>query len=530
MIYGVILGITGAVLTFAFIYNAVPYKYITIMHEAVTRNNIWQLYGKGNHTGYPFSCLLPKILGDGIVLSGIVALNISLAVFFVITGAALGLYLTKSPWFTMLWIWVLIKDPMFRASALSELPALLTGTIFLSGLAGAWAWNHRHELSRWTVWTAAINLVTATSLALWIRADMGGIGLVALAAMAYIALAPNRLKAAIENHIIAVIVSLAILGVAYHILLSLYETRPSIPFDLFALLSGFDIFSLSFLNLPIFLGFSISLMFPVVVLLGLAFLFKHPLRNLLLPVAVIIIFQSYFGISHKAGGPYFEMFRYLSMLTPVLFFIGFYGWRFVQEFTERRGLAWWTKPLVLLVLVFGAINPQVHGMKELNGEGVLLALKRNQKHLYDHDIDHYVGGPINTNQQIEVRYLMHQVHTYPGCVFLAQVFSQGCMGCWPKHGHEYVLIAFGLPLKGTKSFPYDGPQSLQTAMRDLHNTDCVMFYRGMDCNTLGKDDCMAIAKTGKLVNRLTMPSLRYNWPHEYGIRKQIIHLELYKLR
>src|SRR5207249_4568653 len=72
------------------------------------------------------------------------------------------------------------------------------------------------------------------------------------------------------------------------------------------------------------------------------------------------------------------------------------------------------------------------------------------------------------------------------CVFLTKTVEAGHAGD-DRSGYRWTL--FGRPLRSPRDLPGPVSDPEQSARRLASDTPCLLFYRGLDCNLVGFDEC-----------------------------------------
>jgi hypothetical protein len=91
----------------------------------------------------------------------------------------------------------------------------------------------------------------------------------------------------------------------------------------------------------------------------------------------------------------------------------------------------------------------------------------------------------------------------------------------------YRWSAFGKPVRHLreKEDPSGGVE--QMAAELAPESPCVLFYRSMDCDLVGLDDCRAETDGRIALEERVLENLPYSEIYEYGAHRPEIHLAVY---
>ncbi len=257
---------------------------------------------------------------------------------------------------------------------------------------------------------------------------------------------------------------------------------------------------------------AIALSFPfwIVVLFVLGVI--HGVRRwfafFFLPIGLVTLLKMYASGSH---GAFLDKFRYLTFVTPLVLFLALFGFRELSSLAERLSWpAWWKRVAVLLlVATVPAWNPwqrEFFGRRQqLPGVSTAEAF-------------------LARNQQTEVRYLLDLVARYPRCVFVVKT-SRADSASDTTAGYRWS--AFG-QLVGHYAETMERKRGRAADRRGAGAcVSCVLFYRSMDCDLVGLDDCKAQTDGRTPVEERVLENLPYSEIYEYGAHRAEIRLGVY---
>jgi hypothetical protein len=284
------------------------------------------------------------------------------------------------------------------------------------------------------------------------------------------------------------------------------------------LVAGLQPINLSFLNMPRALGVFLPWGLIALFVLGLVHAVRRWFAFALLPFTLIMLFKVYASAGH---GVFFEMFRYLTVLTPIVFFLALFGFRELRTWAERWAWPpWWTRAAVLVLILTCAVWKPPGAMKEMFGRGHQLAGMAQ------------IPGPIAAvtvpllawNQQSEVRYLLDLIARYPHCVLLIK--ATGADAAFDRD-RGYRWAALGRSIAQYREVPDDGRSVDQMAAELAPGATCVLFYRGLDCNLADTDGCQAELEGRPALEERVLENLPYSDIKEYGAHRAEIRLGVY---
>jgi hypothetical protein len=116
---------------------------------------------------------------------------------------------------------------------------------------------------------------------------------------------------------------------------------------------------------------------------------------------------------------------------------------------------------------------------------------------------------------------------YPHCIFIAKVLKSSNVG--GEQGHNYLLFD-GKMDTDIKIVSSDGT-NLKSLVSQFHNAkSCAFFYRSLDCNRSGEDDCTEELRGYIPIHEKTFNSAPYISDEEWGPTNPVITLGLYYSR
>src|SRR6185369_8501621 len=128
------------------------------------------------------------------------------------------------------------------------------------------------------------------------------------------------------------------------------------------------------------------------------------------------------------------------------------------------------------------------------------------------------------NQQTEVRYLLDLVDRYPRCVFVAKT-ARADFRSDTKSGYRWS--AFGKLVPELREKDDAGASAEQMAGDLAPQSPCVLFYRSMDCDLVGLDDCRRETDGKVPLEERVLENLPYSEIYEYGAHRPEIRLAVY---
>lgn len=494
--------------------SAIPAAWATTLQEGLDAKNIRALHGLGAHAGRNFEIVIRALADtDMPTLRDVVRMNLWLAGLNAIAFFAFARHALERRWTAALFTLVFVCNLVSLHASVSELPSELCVSYFFLGVVGAAVLGEGARAPRWTKPAAFALLALLTGLAAFTRLEIAGIGALAIAVSAApLALGEDRWArargAALERlrGIPAwslrrkVIVALALIVPApfAHSLLSGWVTE------------GLHPLNFSFLTMP---GVLWLLWLPlgVVVLsvLGVIHSVRHFERFLGLPLALIVLYRTYYSASHLT---FYELLRYMTFLTPIALFLGLFGFREVALASARRG--WsprWKENAALIVAGLCSVLP-MSGLREHFQHG-------------DYSARFGVRDVLLTrNQQIEVRYMLELMDQSPECVFIART-SRSDYNRGPIDAYD--LTIFGRPLRVPILVDDRGERLEDVLQRLAPQVRCARVFRGLDCNLTNSDGCPALTEGRRLLERRTFGTLPYNDVPERGEAGPIVDLSVY---
>ncbi len=508
-----------------FHWQDVPIGWITILQEGRTMRNVQQLYGMAPHAGTGFFVLVDALSGhDAATLPAIVEANVALwlvnaILFYLIADVVLGVWCAA-----LLLALAYACNANSVHAALSETPAMLWATYFWLGCIAAAV---IHDEAHTTASIRRMALLCVALLAVLTALLRTELLVVAAPAVAIELAAVLGWQAHAQRAAHAVLAGLrALIAAPLWVLAAVVAGLlliDRLPWPLHArwLLAGLQPVNLSFLNMPRALGVFLPWGLIALFLLGVVHAVRRWFAFALLPFTLIILFKVYASAGH---GAFFEMFRYLTYLTPIVFVLMLFGFRELGAWAQQWAWPWWWRRVALLVLVLTcAVWKPPGAMKEIFGRGQQLpgmtALPRPIA---------AVSVPLLAwNQQTEIRYLLDLISRYPGCVFITKATRTDAAADGAQVTYRWG--AFGHALTSYRELPDDERTVEQVAAELAPNAACVLFYRGMDCNLTDSDGCRPEILGRPALEERVLENLPYNDIREYGAHRAEIHLGVYPI-
>lgn len=491
----------------------VPTGSVTVLMEGPSIRNVQQLYGEAAHAGTGFYLLGERLAGHGVgTLRALVDLNahllfVNTVLFFLIAAAALESWVAA-----VVFAWGYASNLNTLHAAYSETPAMLWTTHFWLGCIAGGALGDR-DAPAWLRRVAWSCLVMLTGLAALLRVELLVLSAPAVVLGAAAVLgweAPvQRAARRFGGWVLALLRAPLGIFLLVCIPLAWLEFVSWSGTDASWIIAGLRPFNFSFLTLPgslsVFLPFGFILLF----LLGIVYTLRRWFSFLLLPVSLLVLFKIYGAAAH---GVFFERFRYLTFLTPVVLFIGLFGFGQLADWARRwQWPAWWRR--LTWVLLLASLHVwQAPGPKEFF---------RRRQTLPGVTTDERLLG---WNQQTEVRYLLDLIDRYPECVFLAK--TPGASSADTRSGSSWVVFGAPVPYRETA----DSGSDVQEVVHMLApRAQCVLFYRSLDCNRADVDPCERETHGRVALEERVFENLPYSDISEYGAHRAEIRLAVYPL-
>jgi hypothetical protein len=475
--------------------------------------NVEQLYGRGAHSGIGFGMLIDSVTGhDATTLPAIVRLNLCLTAVNATIFFLIGRYVVGSWWASGAFALLYASNLNTVHTALSEGPAAFGATHFWFGTMAGAVIDDARASQRLRV-RALLWLALVVGLATLVRGEwclVGGPALVVAAARVFGWEAEIRRAATAGGRLVRSVVSgpLSVFVLASLVVCAV-QWLPRMGHLSYAL-EALAPLNLSFLRLPWKLGVFLPVGVIILFVLGVVHGTRRWLAFLLLPISLLILFKLYDGAMQGV----FEGFRYLTFLTPSVFFLALFGVREFSEWATRLEWPWWWRRPALLLLGMSLLIWQPAGWPE--------------PFVRRHDLIGIVTPALllSRNQQTEVRYLLDLTARYPHCVFLTKTVQAEHAGD-ARSGYRWTL--FGRPLRSTRDVP--GPISdLEESARQLApEAPCLLFYRGLDCNLVGFDGCGGETRGRAPLEERVFENLPYSDTRAYGVHTPEIHLAVYAI-
>lgn len=503
--------------------HPLPLRWITVLQEGRTLRNVQQLYGMTTHHGTGFSYVIDVLSGHGITtLPALASFNLVLwgvngVVFLWLAAAVL-----RARWaaLALALTWAFNLNTLH--AAVSETPAMLwtswcwAGAIAIAALAEPAATPRLRRLALAALTAIALLAALLRTELLFVGAPAVAVGFAVVSGRSERLYAVARTLGGALRALFAgpwwrlVLVVAALLAL---------ERLPW-PLHVRWLLATLQPFNLAFLDLPRALGVFLPLGMLVLIVLGLVHGLRRWIAFALVPVGVLLLAKLYASAGH---GVFFESFRYLAYVTPLVFVLALFGFRELEDWAARwRWPAWWRRvALVALALTFtvwrppGALKELFGRGHELPGAGTLPApLLR-------------VSAPLLAwNVQTEVRYLLSLVQRHPECVFVTRALrADSTFDGTP--GYDWV--AFGGDLPAYERLADTGQGLAAAAAALAPDASCVFFYRGLDCNLIDATSCDPLVEGFVPVEEHVFENLPYADIREYGAHRAEIRLGVYEV-
>jgi len=296
---------------------------------------------------------------------------------------------------------------------------------------------------------------------------------------------------------------------------------------------GISIFTMAWANLPVLLAYTEHLGLAILFIAGSIYTMKRPDKYLFFPVSLILIWSIYFFATE---GIFYEIVRDTSLIAPIFYLLSIYGWLYLTELAQKRA---WHKgwiTVALLAMFASILMPSIQGIRkqfhmvpqylELSGVGQGLN-KLGFPWQYKTLRNKPQSLLLTTNQQIEGRFLLKALAKYPTCTFVSKILGEGPLTFNKRN--VYKLMVFRKDSNRPKTFPYRDEKDLKKLLETQESkADCTIFYLGLDCNIIGGQPCRP--ENGRLISRVSFTTLFYNSEAQYGRRKPVINLELYRVK
>lgn len=514
-----------AVLLCAWDPSRIPTWWITILHEGYGYQNVMHLAGKGVHAGDNFLTLQLLWSGEragvegGMVLRTTVFVNLCLAVvntaaFFV------AVYLATRRLLAGLLMSVLLAGNVCFLNALaSETPAQMVLSYFFIFALAAACLNVREKIGRIASWIAVLQFLLVGFLICTTRQEM--IVLVVPAVLAglarFFSLDPyirDFFKLwwgrAVRHWrwVLPATGVVAVISTPWWVDF-FYTGDPRIGWAI----DGLFPFNPSFLTLPWFLMAYLPLGLILLFLLGVVHTFRQPLKFLLLPLSLLVLWRTIYSATHGWGGPFYERFRFLTLLTPVCVFLAVFGLRELNGWLER--VSWLKRRARLFAVLFGLTFLLWWPM----GWGVYF------------DRGHELPGVsrsrvlLSRNQQTEVRYMLDLMDRYPDCLILTRTIKHDDYG-----KPQYLWGLFGKREQMDLFSQKKGETLEQVAAERAAGSHCVLFYYGLDCLKGTGDRCRTQIENRPVVEERRFDDLPYTDFHGGDSYPPIIRLGVYRVK
>lgn len=509
------LGAVAAGIVLASLGPSIPDAWVTALQEGLTEKHVRQLYGQGVHAGPGFRELSSYIAaeGAGSPLRATVRMNLGLCLANVGLFALIASRILRPP-AALAFTLVFAVNPLTLHAAFSELPSALCTTYVLAGVAGA-AIATDERAGGGARWLAVAALIGLSLLAALVRVETLALSLPATAtAIAAARLGSERIEQwwTRLGRFAATLLTrpLPLMVGALLVLWVIASSALPLGGDLL------DPLGVAALGLPAALLTFLPLGPVVLFGFGVVHGLRRPVRFLLLPLGLVVLYKAYFSASHSATAP-FELLRYMTMLTAPALVLALFGWREVASLGSRLGWSEQGRRLArnLTALSFLCWTPTTLAL--------LLDLQGADSRPLG--VDRLL---VRRHQQVEVRWLLQLVDEHPDCTFVSRVAPGG--GIATEQAHTAIpwdLVLFGRRLPQPVKAEL-GDESLARSALARSPTACVLYYRGLDCNlSVAGDVCDRDSAQATTIQERTLTTAQYYAHVEFspGVR-----LGVYELR
>ena len=510
----VCVALAGCVLPLLFSPADVPLGWITPLQEGRSFRDIRQLYGQTAHAGAGFSTLIDWLSAHAVTsLPAVVRVNICVAVVNAILFFFVASFVLDSWWASLVFALYYAGNLNTLHAAVSETPAAVWSTHFWLGcIAAAVIDDQAHATPRLRR-LALVLLVALAWLAALLRSELlllGGPAVVVAVAkeLGWEAEMRRAVRGAgrLVRSIVAGRLSIFVLATAALLAMRFLPRMGPVSYAI----DGIAPLNLSFLLMPQKLGVFLPVGLIVLFVLGLVHSTRRWVSFVLLPITLLTLFKTYASATQGA----FEAFRYLTFLTPAVFFLALFGFRELCDWAQRWAWpSWWKRP-ALLLLGLSMLAWQPFGPRETFGRR------------------HHVPGLtspeplLGRNLQTEVRYVLDLVRRYPSCVFLVKAQRDESRLDGPP---RYRWGAFGAPVREFKEMLDTGESPEQVAANLVPGAACVLFYRSLDCDLVDSDGCQAETHGRVALEERVVGDLPYSDISEYGEHRAEIHLGVFPI-
>ncbi|RJO63745.1 MAG: hypothetical protein C4523_19580 [Myxococcales bacterium] len=499
--------------------DKISLSWINVLHEGNTGQNIKQLYANASHSGSVYHEAINILTSESVeALRQIVHLNMALVLINSLIFFPIALRVARTLWLALPISFFFVFNANNLASAQSGLPSQAITLLFLMGVVAGGTYN-RPEMPRSARHAAILLFAIVSVLAALIRSELALIGVFALVVLlarascgeARVLEWGRTMLAGLERLLrwplwkLAVLISALLLFWLVFGLLNIHGILSAQKIEW--LLDAFQPLNPSFFSLPYAMGFFLPFGIVVLFIFGVVHAFRRLDGFFMLPLSLLILYKVYFSASH---GVFYEIFRYLTKITPMLLFLSLFGWKEIERFAERLQWrnAWRPFASALLAIMMFAFFPhEQYGYFNFFKPGIPSPVQ-----------------PIVRNQQKEVHYLVHLVERFPECSFVSKVLR---MHSDPRN----QLVIFGAPHSDIKRIPYNGEDFISTIAGNLPEEyhGCVFFYHGLDCNRVEQMSCVPETEGLQPVDHYVFRSKPYSDENEYGRLSPNIRLVLYKI-
>jgi hypothetical protein len=481
--------------------ESIPTSWITILTESGSEALIQQLEALGVHSGAHHYGLLQA-------MNPVAWPSIRHAVWLNLWSTAIGAvfffgaawWILRTPVGALVAALLYLCNPLLLNSAFSELSGGLLNTYFWMGVV-ACVWLGRTERVRSPLGSLALGLlVLVTGLAAWTRIATSIIGLAALLAVGarhFLGDGPLR---DLTRRTVARTLGSNLRGrsrVRWFVLLLLATASIQVVGFLMGhigwLIRGLNPLNPTIMALPVFLLATVPVGVAVLAPVGMIVQLRRSWVWMMLPVAFVVLFRIWFAASHLT---FYEMVRYMSAGIPMVWLAALVGWAPVRARFAQYGWKGWALASLLLLPLWTFVPGMYHPIL------------------------------IETNHQRAFRFLLNATEDAPECAFMSRV-SVESFGA--QRGQPWRWMGFNHPDHTAWSAP-DGLPVAEMLNQWSGAPECILFYRGMDCNLHGQDPCEKLVEGLPVFREAVLRSGQYNAADERGLNLTDATVGVYVLR
>ena len=492
-----------------------PASWLTMLQEGPTRQNLAHLYGMGVHGGEAWRGFFIWIAERNADARPGLWLNLAFAWCNLVVVATLTWLHTRSALGLVFVTLAACCNLAVLHAAFSELPSLLLALGFWQGFAACAVLSLPELPAPWRR-LALTELVWVTVLAAESRSEAALPGCLVLLWEWSGTGRPARVRADLLAALGRVWQRLRISPLRAIALLAVWESLRLavgvvVPAYWSWSLAALDPLNPTAATLPQALAAVAPLGAVLLVLAGLVAAFRGSPHVQLLGLALLALYKLYFSASHAV---FFELQRYMTLLTGPLAWFAMSGWRAADAAFARWPWAGRGVGQTALLASFFVWLP--HGN---------LAQYLPTARLQHADSAPATGDPwlLSRDVQREVRFVQAAVDAEPDCVFVTRFATQvdGVRG--PE-----TFIAFGEPLPGPRFGPAEGV-SLAQFVAASQPQRCWRYYRGLSCNLVGTPPCARDEPGLARVASRTFAAAPYNDAAEYGESRPEVELAVFRI-